>query len=122
LGQAGPSRGTAPAPAVHPASPQARWRCAGRAGESGRCLENLSITVDPTTNHISTTPYAYNADGALTNDGVHASTYTYDAENRITNWNTTNFTYDGDSLRVYKSGYRLYWRGGGTQVIGETDL
>ena len=83
--------------------------------------ENLSITVDPTTNHITTTPYAYNLDGALTNDGVHASTYTYDAENRITNWNTTNFTYDGDNLRVYKSGWRLYWRGGGIQVLSETN-
>ncbi len=39
-----------------------------------------SVTVDATTNRITGAPYAYDANGNMTNDG--ANSLTYDAQNR----------------------------------------
>jgi YD repeat-containing protein len=63
-----------------------------------------SVTVSATTNRITTSPYAYDANGNMTNDGVN--TLVYDAENRAVS--ATNgggsgtYTYDGNGLRVKK--------------------
>jgi RHS repeat-associated protein len=63
-----------------------------------------SVTVSATTNRIAGSPYAYDANGNMTNDGNN--TLVYDAENRLlsaTNGGASGtYTYDGNSLRVKK--------------------
>jgi RHS repeat-associated protein len=63
-----------------------------------------SVTVDATTNHITGSPYAYDSNGNLLDDGT--STLVYDAENRITTAQNGSasgtYSYDGNSLRVKK--------------------
>ena len=63
-----------------------------------------SITIDATTNRISGSPYAYDANGNMTNDGLN--TLTYDGENRAvsaTNGSPSGaYLYDGNGLRVKK--------------------
>jgi RHS repeat-associated protein len=63
-----------------------------------------SVTVSATTNQISGSPYAYDANGNMTNDGNN--TLVYDAENRLlsaTNGGGSGtYAYDGNSLRVKK--------------------
>ena len=63
-----------------------------------------SVTVDPATNHITGSPYTYDANGNMTNDGTN--TLVYDAENHAvsaTNLSTSGaYTYDGNTLRVRK--------------------
>jgi hypothetical protein len=49
-------------------------------------------------------------------------TFNYDAENRIITAGSITYTYDGDGQRVEKSSGTLYWRGGGTNALIETDL
>jgi YD repeat-containing protein len=62
-----------------------------------------SVTIDQTTNRISGSPYAYDADGNMTNDGLNSS-MVYDAENRLVSINSgsATYSYDGKSLRVKK--------------------
>lgn len=87
--------------------------------------ENLLVTVD-NRNRISSSGFAYDAPGNLTNDGLgHA--YTYDQENRITGAAGYTYTYDGDGNRVKKangtaaSSGTLYWYMA-PGVVAESDL
>jgi RHS repeat-associated protein len=63
-----------------------------------------SVSVDAATNRITGSPYAYDANGNMTNDGNN--TLVYDAENRLlsaTNGGASGtYTYDGRNLRVKK--------------------
>ena len=71
--------------------------------------------------------HTHDAAGNLINDGVH--TYTYDIENRLSTTASWNYYYDGDGNRVKKcsscstsNGGTLYWTGGGSDNLIETDL
>jgi RHS repeat-associated protein len=46
----------------------------------------------------------------------------YDAENRLSTTAGVTYTYDGDGNRVKKSNGKLYWTGGGSDPLEETDL
>jgi RHS repeat-associated protein len=62
-----------------------------------------SVTIDATTNRLSGTPYTYDANGNMTNDG--SNTLTYDAENHLltsTGSGSGTYTYDGNGVRVKK--------------------
>ena len=82
-----------------------------------------SFTVDPTTNHITGSPYAYDLSGNMTNDGLN--TLVYDAENRVTSSGGTlgsgSYAYDGNSLRVSKSvsGATTVYIFSGSKVVAE---
>jgi RHS repeat-associated protein len=82
-----------------------------------------SVSVDAATNHITGTPYAYDANGNMTNDGNN--TLLYDAENRVlsaTNGSSSGtYTYDGNSLRVQKvsGGTTTIYIFSGSKVIAE---
>jgi RHS repeat-associated protein len=71
---------------------------------AGTGVPSNSVAVDATTNRITGTPYAYDANGNMTNDGLN--TLTYDGENRVTvstNGSSSGaYTYDGGGLRVQK--------------------
>jgi RHS repeat-associated protein len=79
--------------------------------------------VDAATNHITGTPYAYDANGNMTNDGNN--TLVYDAENRVlsaTNGGSSgSYSYDGNSLRVQKvsGGTTTIYIFAGSKVIAE---
>jgi RHS repeat-associated protein len=76
---------------------------------SNRLTQNLpvpsTVTVDATTNHITTTGFTYDAAGNMTNDSVNA--LTYDGENRVITSTQSGATYtyafDGNGLRVMKT-------------------
>lgn len=63
-----------------------------------------SITVSATTNQLVGSPYAYDASGDMTNDGVN--TLTYDGEGRAVSASGSlgsgAYVYDGNGLRVEK--------------------
>jgi len=74
----------------------------------------------------ATKNYSYDANGNLTNDGVHV--YTYDAENRLRtgDWGTANqasYVYDYANRRIkkYTNATITYYAWEGNQVIGEYD-
>ncbi len=78
-------------------------------------------------NQLSTCSMGYDAAGNMTSNG--SATYTYDAENRLVSTGGWTYVYDGDGQRVKKcnacttaSGGTLYWRGGGSDVLVESDL
>jgi RHS repeat-associated protein len=84
-----------------------------------------SVSVDATTNRLLS-PYAYDPAGNMTNDGLN--TLTYDAESRVVSNTqagaTTNYTYDGNSLRVNKQvsgGTTTVYVFSGTKVVAEYD-
>jgi RHS repeat-associated protein len=83
-----------------------------------------TVAVDVTTNHITTSGYAYDGAGNLTNDSVNA--LTYDAENRVITSTqsgaTYSYSYDGNGLRVMKtppSGSATVYIFSGSKVIAE---
>jgi len=84
-----------------------------------------SVTVSAATNQITGSPYAYDANGNMTNDGNN--TLVYDAENRVLS--ATNggaggtYTYDGNNLRVQKTsgGSTTIYIFSGSKVIAEYD-
>jgi RHS repeat-associated protein len=82
-----------------------------------------SFTVDPTTNHITGSPYAYDLSGNMTNDGLNA--LVYDGENRVTSsggaLGSGSYAYDGNSLRVSKSasGATTVYIFSGSKVVAE---
>jgi RHS repeat-associated protein len=84
-----------------------------------------SVTVSLTTNHISGTPYTYDANGNMTNDGVN--TLVYDGENRIASASGSlgsgTYTYDGKGFRVKKtsSSITTVYVFSGSKVIAEYD-
>lgn len=62
------------------------------------------LTIDPTTNRITTGGYSNDVAGNLQADGL-GNTYTYDGENRATAVNgatPATYSYDGNGLRVKK--------------------
>jgi RHS repeat-associated protein len=93
-----------------------------------RLTQNLpvpsTVTVDATTNHITTAGFTYDAAGNMTNDSVNA--LTYDGENRaITSTQsgaTYSYAYDGNGLRVVKTpptGAATVYIFSGSKVIAE---
>jgi len=74
------------------------------SGCTGITCPTNSISVSATTNQITGSPYSFDANGNMTNDGNN--TLVYDAENRLlsaTNGGTSGtYTYDGNNLRVKK--------------------
>jgi RHS repeat-associated protein len=78
----------------------------------------LSVGVN-TKNQINNSGFVYDAAGNLLADG--SLTMTYDAENRMTATAGVSYTYDGDGRRVKKGATRLYWYGGGSEVLLETN-
>jgi RHS repeat-associated protein len=83
--------------------------------------ESLSISVNGN-NQVS--GLAYDAAGNVTTDNL-GNAYTYDAENRIRTVAGETYTYDGNGIRVIKSGSsvsRLYWPGTSGQTLDESDL
>jgi RHS repeat-associated protein len=82
-----------------------------------------SVTVSATTNQITGSPYAYDANGNMTNDGNN--TLVYDAVNRVlsaTNGGSAGtYTYDGNSLRVKKvsASTTTVYIFSGTKVVAE---
>ena len=86
---------------------------------------HFAVNVDATTNRITGSPYAYDANGNMTNDGNN--TLVYDAENRLlgaTNGGASGtYTYDGNSLRVKKvsGSTTTVYIFSGSKVIAEYD-
>ena len=99
----------------------------------------LSLTVNPSTNHITSTGFSGvypvhpersrrersrgDAAGNMTDDAL--DTYTYNAENRLTATVGYTYTYDGLGRRVKKQGGlydRLYFYGGSGEVLLENNL
>jgi RHS repeat-associated protein len=74
------------------------------SGCTGITCPTNSVTISATTNRLSGSPYAYDLNGNMTNDGQN--TLVYDAENRAlsaTNGSASGtYTYDGSNLRVEK--------------------
>jgi len=86
---------------------------------NGCTQENLSVSVNAQ-NQVSGN--TYDAAGNLTADG--SFTFQWDAESRMKSLNggSLSYTYDGDGRRVKKSNGKLYWYGGGSEVLAESDL
>jgi RHS repeat-associated protein len=61
-----------------------------------------SVSVDSSTNRLTGSPYTYDENGNMLNDGLN--TLTYDAESRVVRVNSSNpmYVYDGAGLRVKK--------------------
>lgn len=89
-----------------------------------------SVSVSPTTNQITGSPYAYDLGGNMTNDGNN--TLVYDAENHaVSATNGSNggaYVYDGNGLRVQKclpscggSNPNTVYVFSGSKVIAEYD-
>lgn len=78
-----------------------------------------AVTIDPNTNRISGTPYSYDANGNMTNDGLNS--LSYDAENRLVSSSGSQYSYDGNSLRVQKvsGGTTTVYIFSGAKVIAE---
>lgn len=70
------------------------------SGCTGLTCPTSSVTVSASTNQITGSPYTYDANGNMTNDGVNAMTY--DAENRVVSAPGTTYAYDGMGHRVQK--------------------
>jgi RHS repeat-associated protein len=64
--------------------------------------------------------FSYDAAGNMVANGT--TSYTYDAENHMNTVSGVTYTYDSDGNRVKKSTGTLYWMGGGSSVLTETDL
>ena len=91
----------------------------------------LGIAVSATTNRVTTTGYAFDAAGNMTQEpSPNGYGYTYDAENHLTQVTGTGsgtwtYVYDGNGMRVEKSnasGGTLYFRSVSGATIAETDL
>ncbi len=88
---------------------------------AGAGVPSNSVTVDATTNRITGAPYAYDANGNMTNDG--ANSLTYDAQNRAVTAAGATYTYDGKGLRVKKvsGSTTTVYIFSGSKVIAEFD-
>jgi RHS repeat-associated protein len=81
------------------------------------------VAVSTATNRITTTGYAYDANGNMTNDG--SNTLTYDGENHLLTSSgalgSGTYTYDGNGLRVKKvsSSTTTVYSFSGSKVIAE---
>ncbi len=83
---------------------------------NGCTQEMLSVTAT-SSNQIS--GLGYDPVGNMTSNGSLA--YTYNAENELTSAVGVTYKYDGDGRRVSKSTGKLYWYGGTSDPIAETD-
>jgi len=81
----------------------------------------LSLTVGPK-NRITSSGYAYDASGNMTQVAGISGSLTYDAENRLTTTSGVTYTYDGDGQRRKKSNGTLYWYSPWGEVLWETNL
>jgi RHS repeat-associated protein len=78
-----------------------RWSQTAISGcTGGITCPQPSVAVSATTNRITGSPYAYDANGNMTNDGIN--TLVYDAENHAVSSSSGAYTYDGNNLRVKK--------------------
>ena len=71
-------------------------------------------------NQLNGTPFSYDASGNMRSDAVNS--YTWDAESKVKSASGVNYTYDGDGKRVEKSNGTIYWYGGGTETLDESNL
>jgi RHS repeat-associated protein len=81
--------------------------------------EELLNVAATTKNQISGD--TYDSAGNLTSIPAVA-TYTYNAENQLLTAGGVTYTYDGDGKRVMKTGGTLYWYGGGSDPLQESNL
>jgi RHS repeat-associated protein len=84
----------------------------------------FSYTI-PNSNQLpSASGFTYDAAGNLMATGL--GNYVYNAEHQMTSATvgsvTTTYSYDGDGKRIEKSGGKIYWYGGGSDALDETDL
>jgi RHS repeat-associated protein len=84
----------------------------------------FSYTI-PNSNQLpSSSGFTFDAAGNLMASGL--GNYVYNAEHQMTSVTvastTTTYSYDGDGKRVEKSGGKIYWYGGGSDTLDETDL
>src|SRR5208282_2150594 len=84
----------------------------------------FSYTI-PSNNQLpGASGFTYDAAGNLMASGL--GNYVYNAEHQMTSVTvastTTTYSYDGDGKRVEKSGGKIYWYGGGSDALDETDL
>ncbi len=72
----------------------------GKSQLSGHTGQPFSVSYSTTTNRITSTGFAYDANGNLTGDGIH--NYTWDAEGRLASLDGTSNseTYDAQGRRV----------------------
>jgi len=83
------------------------------------------VTIDATSNRITGSPYAYDGNGNITNDGNN--TLVYDGENRATSatngGSSGTYTYDGNGLRIKKvvGSTTTVYIFSGSKVIAEYD-
>ncbi len=98
------------------------------SGCTGISCPTNSISVSTSTNRLTGSPYTYDSNGNMTNDG--ANTLVYDAEDRVTSINSAanEYTYDGNGRRVKKCApnctsptSRTVYIFSGSQVIAEYD-
>lgn len=82
---------------------------------------SLPVTVK---NQVTTFCYDLSGNLVAASQAPCPTTYSYNAENLISADVPANITYlyDGDGKRIEKSNGILYWYGGGTTVLDETDL
>jgi RHS repeat-associated protein len=86
---------------------------------TGCTQDNLSITVSPSTNRITTSGFTYDLSGNLTSDGTLSPQY--DAEGHMTSDAGVTYTYDFEGKRVQKSSGTLYWHGTSPDPLLETN-
>ena len=83
----------------------------GCSQESG-----FSTTADGN-NHVY--GFSYDPSGNTSSDAVNS--YAWNAESQLKAAAGVNYLYDGDGRRVAKDGSKLYWYGGGSEILAETD-
>ena len=82
--------------------------------------QSLSIGVNGSNQINSPSGYGYDAAGNMTaSSGV---SFSYNAENQLTSTAGVTYTYDGDGKRIEKNNGTLYWYGGGSDPIAESNL
>jgi RHS repeat-associated protein len=83
---------------------------------NGCTQETLSVSASAK-NQISSN--GYDLSGNVTSSGT--ASYTYNAESQLTGAAGITYEYDGDGRRISKSNGKIYWYGGGSDPINETD-
>ena len=102
-----------------------RWSQSAISGCTTQTCPQPSVAVNATTNRITGSPYAYDANGNMTNDGIN--TIVYDAENHATSSSgaggSGTYTTDGNGRRVKKvsGSTTTVYIFSGSKVIAEYD-
>ena len=88
------------------------------------CTQKSGISYAVNSNN-QISGWCYDASGNLLAESAppcdDVPTYSYNAENQLTSTAGVTYEYDGDGKRVSKSTGTLYWYGGGSDPIAETD-